>query len=124
MAGQITGVEGYLESAATGLAIALYLSLERQGVEPQAFPATTAFGAMTRHLIESNPKRFQPANINYGLFEPLGRRIRKAERRAAYVERAQGALVDWAGLQGLEMELVPGDQAAASAVSETVPVAP
>ncbi len=104
LAGQITGVEGYLESAATGLAIALYATLERGGRPPAAMPATTAFGAMTRHLVESNPKRFQPANINYGLFEPLGRRIKKRERRAAYVERAHEALCLWAADQGLKTE--------------------
>ena len=104
LAGQITGVEGYLESAATGLAIALYMSLERAGREPSSMPPTTAFGAMTRHLVESNPKRFQPANINYGLFEPLGRKIRKKERRAAYVQRAHAALTAWAEGCGLEIE--------------------
>ena len=71
LAGQITGVEGYLESAATGLAIGLYLALERQGRTPEPFPATTALGALARHLTESDPKHFQPANINYGLFEEL-----------------------------------------------------
>ncbi|MCH9648606.1 MAG: methylenetetrahydrofolate--tRNA-(uracil(54)-C(5))-methyltransferase (FADH(2)-oxidizing) TrmFO [Deltaproteobacteria bacterium] len=104
LAGQITGVEGYLESAATGLAIALFLSLERQGKDPEPFPATTAFGAMVRHLIESEPKRFQPANINYGLFTPLERRMKKAERRGAYAARANRELVEWAGRQGLPLQ--------------------
>ena len=104
LAGQITGVEGYLESAATGLAIGLYLSLERQGrpaesIEP--FPATTAFGALARHLTESDPKHFQPANINYGLFTELEGRVRKGDRRAAYVERAQSELAAWAARQGV-----------------------
>jgi methylenetetrahydrofolate--tRNA-(uracil-5-)-methyltransferase len=101
LAGQITGVEGYLESAATGLAIGLYISMERQGREPEPFPATTALGALARHLTESDPERFQPANINYGLFAELPGRIRKAERRAAYVERAQGALAAWAERHGV-----------------------
>ncbi|HEX2641980.1 MAG TPA: methylenetetrahydrofolate--tRNA-(uracil(54)-C(5))-methyltransferase (FADH(2)-oxidizing) TrmFO [Thermoanaerobaculia bacterium] len=104
LAGQITGVEGYLESAATGLAIGLYLSLERQGrpaesIEP--FPSTTALGALARHLTESDPKHFQPANINYGLFTELEGRVRKGDRRAAYVERAQAELAAWAGRQGV-----------------------
>jgi methylenetetrahydrofolate--tRNA-(uracil-5-)-methyltransferase len=101
LAGQITGVEGYLESAATGLAIALYMTLERAGGEPEPFPATTALGALARHLTESDPAHFQPANINYGLFEELPGRIRKAGRRAAYVERAQGALAAWAERNGV-----------------------
>ena len=71
LAGQITGVEGYLESAATGLAIALYLALERRGAAFEPLPATTALGALARHLTESDPANFQPANINYGLFLPL-----------------------------------------------------
>jgi len=124
LAGQITGVEGYLESAATGMAIALYMSLEDSGQEPTSFPPSTAFGAMTRHLVESNPKRFQPANINYGLFEPLGRRIKKRERRAAYAERAHAALTTWARDQGLEIEqelepVAPQDYGAAPAEKAT-----
>jgi methylenetetrahydrofolate--tRNA-(uracil-5-)-methyltransferase len=95
LAGQITGVEGYLESAATGLAIGLYISMEREGRTPEPFPATTALGALARHLTESDPKHFQPANINYGLFEDLQGRIKKAEKRAAYVERAQAELAAW-----------------------------
>jgi methylenetetrahydrofolate--tRNA-(uracil-5-)-methyltransferase len=102
LAGQITGVEGYLESAATGLAIGLYVALEREGREPEPFPATTALGALARHLTESDPERFQPANINYGLFEELPGRIRKKDKRPAFVERAQGALAAWAERNGVE----------------------
>jgi methylenetetrahydrofolate--tRNA-(uracil-5-)-methyltransferase len=96
LAGQITGVEGYLESAATGLAIGLYLALERQGRTPEPFPATTALGAMARHLTESDPRHFQPANINYGLFEELPGRLRKGDRRTAFAERARVDLEAWA----------------------------
>jgi methylenetetrahydrofolate--tRNA-(uracil-5-)-methyltransferase len=101
LAGQITGVEGYLESAATGLAIGIYLAMELEGREPEPFPATTALGALARHLTESDPEHFQPANINYGLFEEIPGRIRKAERRAAYVERAQTDLAAWAERNGV-----------------------
>ncbi len=108
LAGQITGVEGYLESAATGLAIALYLTLARRGAEPKTLPAPTAFGALARHLTESSPKGFQPANVNYGLFEPLpalprGRRGRQA-RRQAFAERALAELRRWASRHGFEDE--------------------
>ncbi len=96
LAGQITGVEGYLESAATGLAIGLFIAMEREGRTPEPFPATTALGALARHLTESDPRHFQPANINYGLFEDLPGRIKKVEKRAAYVERAQADLAAWA----------------------------
>ena len=95
LAGQITGVEGYLESAATGLAIGIYLALEQQGREPEPFPATTALGALARHLTESDPRHFQPANINYGLFTELDGRVRKGDRRAAYAERARSELAGW-----------------------------
>jgi methylenetetrahydrofolate--tRNA-(uracil-5-)-methyltransferase len=108
LAGQITGVEGYLESAATGLAIGLYMALERQGRAPEPFPATTALGALARHLTESDPKHFQPANINYGLFEELPERVRRGDRRAAYVERAQAALAEWAARNGVEAAIPVG----------------
>ncbi len=105
LAGQITGVEGYLESAATGLAIALYIALERQGGAPEPFPATTALGALARHLTESDPKHFQPANINYGLFAELPEKVRKGDRRAAYVERARTELAAWAERNGVGAEV-------------------
>lgn len=104
LAGQLTGVEGYLESAATGLAVALYVALERRdGREPQPFAPTTALGALARHLTESDPRHFQPANINYGLFTELAGRPRKASRREAYAERARGELGRWAQEQGIEL---------------------
>ncbi len=102
LAGQITGVEGYLESAATGLAIGLYIDLERQGRAPEPFPATTALGALARHLTESDPRHFQPANINYGLLAELPEKVRKGDRRAAYVERAHAELAAWAERNGVE----------------------
>lgn len=104
LAGQITGVEGYLESAATGLAIALYLTLERQMGDAKDLPATTALGALARHLTESSPKNFQPANINYGLFEDLPGRVRKKLRRAAFAERAHRDVLAWAERHGFEVE--------------------
>lgn len=106
IAGQLTGVEGYLESAASGLATALYLSAERRGQPAAPFPATTALGAMARHLTESEAKNFQPANINYGLFTPLLGRIRKKERRARYVARAQESLTAWMAGHGFVDERI------------------
>lgn len=95
LVGQLTGVEGYLESAATGLVAALYLLLQDQDRQPTPLPDTTALGALARHLTESNPKRYQPTNINYGLLEPLAGRIRRRERRAAYASRARKSLEVW-----------------------------
>jgi len=106
LAGQITGVEGYLESAATGLAIGLYLALERStGAPADPFPATTALGALVRHLIESDPKHFQPANINYGLFEELPQRVKKVDKRAALADRAHEALTAWAARHGVAIDV-------------------
>jgi methylenetetrahydrofolate--tRNA-(uracil-5-)-methyltransferase len=105
LAGQITGVEGYLESAATGLAVGLYLALERAGGRaPEPFPPTTALGALARHLTESDPRRFQPANVNYGLFAELPAAPRRGDRRAAYAERARADLLGWAERQGVWAE--------------------
>jgi methylenetetrahydrofolate--tRNA-(uracil-5-)-methyltransferase len=95
LAGQITGVEGYLESAATGLAVALYLARERRGESETALPVTTALGALARHLTESDPERFQPANINYGLFPPLEPEPQRRDRRAALAARALADLAAW-----------------------------
>ena len=107
LAGQITGVEGYLESAASGLAAAIYITQDRQGRLPEAFPATTALGALTRHLTESPTKNFQPANINYGLFVDLGKKIPKRQRRQAYVDRAWADLTTWAKRNQIPTEEIP-----------------
>ncbi|MCZ7652996.1 MAG: methylenetetrahydrofolate--tRNA-(uracil(54)-C(5))-methyltransferase (FADH(2)-oxidizing) TrmFO [Thermoanaerobaculia bacterium] len=95
LAGQITGVEGYLESAATGLAAALYLALARRGAPVAPLPPTTALGSLARHLTESDPERFQPANVNYGLFPPLPEGRPRRERRAAHAARALADLEGW-----------------------------
>ncbi len=106
LAGQITGVEGYLESAATGLAIALYLVLGRRDAPFEPLPSSTALGALARHLTESDPKHFQPANINYGLLEPFddGKKRRRRERRVAYAERAHRDLEAWMTRHGFDVE--------------------
>lgn len=105
LAGQITGVEGYLESAATGLAAALYLLLERRGAAGPDLPATTALGALARHLTESRADRFQPANINYGLFEDLpAGKIRGRDRRGLFTERAHRDLESWMASHGFALE--------------------
>lgn len=118
LAGQITGVEGYLESAATGLAAALYLLMERRGDVGGDLPATTALGALARHLTESAADRFQPANINYGLFEDLpAGKVRGRDRRGLFTERAHRDLLAWMADRGFAVEepLVPPAPAAAPA---------
>ncbi len=90
-AGQIAGVEGYVESAALGLRVGIHIAFRIRGQDAPLPPATTALGALLRHLHESNPKRFQPMNVNYGLFPPLEgerRRVPKRERNEKLSERA------------------------------------
>ncbi len=103
LAGQITGVEGYLESAATGLAVGLYLALERRGRQAEPLPSSTALGALARHLTESDPEDFQPANIHYGLFWPPPEGRGRGDRRAAAAGRAHSELGAWAARNGLEL---------------------
>ncbi len=112
LAGQITGVEGYLESAATGLAAGLYLALERGGATAEPLPDTTALGALMRHLADTAAKSFQPANVNYGLFPDLPRKLPRKLRRRAHAERAAADLAAWAARQGLEMVTAPAAAAA------------
>ncbi|HSM12664.1 MAG TPA: methylenetetrahydrofolate--tRNA-(uracil(54)-C(5))-methyltransferase (FADH(2)-oxidizing) TrmFO, partial [Thermoanaerobaculia bacterium] len=95
LAGQITGVEGYLESAATGLSVALDLVRERRGARLEPAPPETALGALVRHLTASDPDRFQPANVHYGLFPRLEPEPPRKARRAAYAARAAEALAAW-----------------------------
>jgi methylenetetrahydrofolate--tRNA-(uracil-5-)-methyltransferase len=97
-AGQITGVEGYVESTACGLLAALAVHARVKG---QAFvppPATTALGALYRHVTgEAHPDGHphQPTNVTHGLFPPLDGRMKKADKRAAHLQRARAALQPW-----------------------------
>jgi len=96
MAGQITGVEGYVESAACGFLAGLFAAARIAEIEPQLPPPTTALGALLAHLNESDPEGFQPMNVNYGLFPPMSPRPRKrSERRLALAQRALEDLEPW-----------------------------
>lgn len=95
-AGQLTGVEGYTESAASGLLAALNLDRIVAGREPVVPPATTMIGGLYRFLRESTPKHFQPMNSNWGLIDPLNRRIRdKKQKRRLLAERAHDDFLAW-----------------------------
>jgi methylenetetrahydrofolate--tRNA-(uracil-5-)-methyltransferase len=94
-AGQITGVEGYVESTACGLLVAWSILAERQGKPLDGPPPETAIGAMMGHLRECYSGNFQPQNVNFGLFPRLATRMRKSERKAAYSARAEEALENW-----------------------------
>ena len=97
-AGQITGVEGYVESAAVGLLAGRFASAEVTGASSRPPPATTALGALLSHITGGHLAAggtFQPMNVNFGLFPPLEGRLRKRERKAAMVARARADLARW-----------------------------
>ncbi len=101
-AGQITGVEGYVESAAIGLLAGLFAAAEANGSELAAPPATSAMGALLGHITGgADPDTFQPMNINFGLFPPIerdpatGRRLKGRERKRAMARRALEAIEQW-----------------------------
>ena len=96
LAGQLVGVEGYLESAAAGLLAGLNAARRVAGERPVVPPAVTAIGALVRYITQADPDHFQPMNINFGLFPPLEPYLRKREdRRRAIVERALRELDGW-----------------------------
>ena len=100
-AGQITGCEGYVESAAIGLIAARFAAAEARGHSLSAPPNTTALGALLGHITgDANPETFQPMNVNFGLMPPLPERFRKAERKKAYTDRARAAFTEWLGRTG------------------------
>jgi methylenetetrahydrofolate--tRNA-(uracil-5-)-methyltransferase len=113
-AGQITGCEGYVESAAVGLMAGRFAAAERLGRPAPPLPATTALGALINHItgghietIDEGPRSFQPMNVNFGLFPPLdaapksadGKRLRgpakAAARKKALTDRARADLAAW-----------------------------
>ncbi len=95
-AGQLAGVEGYMESAAAGLVAGLNAARSAMGLEPVVPPRETAVGALLHYIAEADPRDFRPMNVAFGLFPPLPEPPRgKAARRAAYAERALAALEAW-----------------------------
>ncbi len=97
LAGQISGVEGYVESAACGLLAGLFTSYRLRGEAEPLPPKETALGALLTHLAEADADNFQPMNVNYGLFPPLElqRKMKRADRRLAMAERALNCLPQW-----------------------------
>jgi methylenetetrahydrofolate--tRNA-(uracil-5-)-methyltransferase len=95
-AGQITGVEGYTESAASGILAAVNLDRVLRGLDPAIPPPTTMLGGLLRYLAESEPGHFQPMNSNWGLVDPLGVHVRdKKRKRELLAERAQRDFLAW-----------------------------
>jgi methylenetetrahydrofolate--tRNA-(uracil-5-)-methyltransferase len=94
-AGQITGVEGYIESTAMGLLAGINAAGLLSGREMIQPPPETALGALIGHLQRVDRKTFQPMNVAFGLFPPLSGRIRKKDRGLIYARRALAALTSW-----------------------------
>jgi methylenetetrahydrofolate--tRNA-(uracil-5-)-methyltransferase len=94
-AGQITGVEGYMESTAMGLLAGINAFREARGRDPVFPPPTTAIGALIHYITHSQTIPFQPMNINFGLFPPLQGKARGRERRRLLAERALNEMKMW-----------------------------
>ncbi|MBI4185185.1 MAG: methylenetetrahydrofolate--tRNA-(uracil(54)-C(5))-methyltransferase (FADH(2)-oxidizing) TrmFO [Proteobacteria bacterium] len=105
-AGQVTGVEGYVESAAIGLLAGRFAAAERLGVPLAPPPPTTAMGALLAHITGgASAETFQPMNANFGLFPPLpdspgARKVRGEERKRAHARRALADLAAWLAAAG------------------------
>ena len=95
-AGQITGVEGYVESAAIGLAAGRFAAAERHGATFLPPPATTALGALLAHITGgAKADTFQPMNVNFGLFPPIATDAKRLNRKAVYTTRARADFTRW-----------------------------
>jgi methylenetetrahydrofolate--tRNA-(uracil-5-)-methyltransferase len=95
-AGQITGCEGYVESAAVGLIAACFAAAELRGEILPSPPPETALGALLGHITGgADAEIFQPMNVNFGLMPPLSGRSKKADRKKVYTDRARAAFADW-----------------------------
>jgi methylenetetrahydrofolate--tRNA-(uracil-5-)-methyltransferase len=106
--GQLTGVEGYTESAASGILAGINLHRMVTGREPVVPPPTTMLGGLYHYLRSAAPDNFQPMNSNFGLLEPLEERVRnKREKRARLAERAGGALRAWLASSGIDPVAAP-----------------
>jgi len=95
-AGQITGCEGYVESAAIGILAARFAKAELSGEKLPPPPIETALGALLSHITGgADSETFQPMNVNFGLMPPPPGRFRKVDRKKAYTDRARVALAEW-----------------------------
>ena len=110
-AGQITGCEGYVESAAVGILAARFAAAELRGEPLSPPPLETALGAILGHITGgANADTFQPMNVNFGLMPPIQGRWRRADRKKAYTDRARAAFNEWlapSGRQNVERDGQP-----------------
>ncbi|MDE7064588.1 MAG: methylenetetrahydrofolate--tRNA-(uracil(54)-C(5))-methyltransferase (FADH(2)-oxidizing) TrmFO, partial [Desulfovibrionaceae bacterium] len=100
LAGQITGVEGYVESAACGLWAGILLAARHAGAAVPPPPPETALGALLAHL-RTPVKKFQPSNVHFGLMPELPERAGKKERKAVYSRRARDVFAAWRRQAGM-----------------------
>jgi methylenetetrahydrofolate--tRNA-(uracil-5-)-methyltransferase len=94
-AGQITGVEGYVESTAMGLLAGINAARMARGETPAFPPPTTAIGSLVHFLTDARVKEFQPMNVNFGLFPPMEGRVKGREKKRAISDRALKELKEW-----------------------------
>ncbi|HTX77412.1 MAG TPA: methylenetetrahydrofolate--tRNA-(uracil(54)-C(5))-methyltransferase (FADH(2)-oxidizing) TrmFO [Terracidiphilus sp.] len=120
-AGQISGVEGYTESIATGMLAGLYAASLAQGREPAPAPRATALGSLVNYITRADAKSFQPANITFDLLEPFEEQMRKKlrdkkERHRLQCERALSAFEAWRTANGFAPEAQSAGQLASSSL--------
>ena len=95
-AGQMTGVEGYVESTASGFLAAVAMAAKVQGKELPVFPKTTAIGALGMYISDETVENFQPMNVNFSIIAPLEQRVRKkAEKNLAIANRSLAVIDEW-----------------------------
>jgi len=114
LAGQLIGVEGYVESAAAGLLAAINIARRVDDLPGVVPPPTTALGSLVAYVTDRTRREFQPMNANYGLFPPLPGRMRGREKRLAMAERARHDLDAWADELGLDPATGADDQRVAT----------
>ena len=93
-AGQITGVEGYAESASSGLLTGIETAMELLGLPPVNFPKETAIGALALYTSRGAISEFQPMNINFGLIEPLSEKIKGKQNKYAAISQKSLSIID------------------------------
>ncbi|MBI4964746.1 MAG: methylenetetrahydrofolate--tRNA-(uracil(54)-C(5))-methyltransferase (FADH(2)-oxidizing) TrmFO [Desulfomonile tiedjei] len=94
-AGQITGVEGYVESTASGLTVGIMAAMLAQGITPELPPATTALGALMKHTRDEPAKNYEPMNVNFGIMDPPPSGIGKKQKKEFLAHRALEAIKLW-----------------------------
>ena len=101
MAGQITGVEGYVESAQSGIIAGINMVRILENEEPLIFPKETVMGSLANYITKASSEDFQPMKANFGILPDFPVRIKKKERKAAYATRALETMKEFVDANGL-----------------------